>query len=68
MHIIKLITMAEKPSVMIVPLKNGILSAISFPNGAEVLVSNLFRIAKRIKAKLQITVNLEKKESTFIKW
>lgn len=65
-HIIRLITMAENPSVMMVFLKKGILSATSFPKGAEVLVSNLFRMAKMMNAILQMTVNFEKKEIIFI--
>jgi hypothetical protein len=58
--------MAEKPRVIMVFLKNGRLFAMSFPMGADFLVSILFRMANTINATLQIAVNFEKKAIVLI--
>lgn len=65
-HIIILITIAQNPSVMIRFVRYG--KGITASVGAIVLflVSHILKNAKKIKAMLQIIVNLEKKLINFI--
>ena len=68
MHINKLIIIAEKPSVITKKKKKGIDSTVSLPLPLTGLRDSI--LLKKInnkKATLQIRVNLEKKEITFIK-
>lgn len=59
--------MAEKPKVIMMFLKKfkGGIPSPSEITGAA--LENLLIAAKTIKARLQITVNFDKKESTFIR-
>lgn len=63
---IRLITMAENPSVIIIFLKKFNSGIPSPPVSFGRFDPNLFTAAKMIKAILQIIVNLEKKETVFI--
>ena len=58
--------MAEKPKVIMMFLKkfNGGIPSPSVTEGED--LENLLIAAKTTKARLQITVNFDKKESTFI--
>jgi hypothetical protein len=66
MHIRRLITIAETPKIMIRSLKKGIVETVSWLCVTGFLDSNLLRKIKSKKAMLQINVNRERKEITFI--
>ena len=66
MHISRLIIIAETPSVMIISLKNGTATTVSLLCVTGFCASILAMKIKSIKAMLQMIVNLEKKEITFI--
>ncbi len=68
MQINKLIIIAEKPRVIIRSLKKGIVSTVSrLPVLTALRASILLKKINSKKAILQMKVNLEKKEITFIK-
>lgn len=58
--------MAETPKITITSLKNGIGIISPGDAGRGLPLSNLPKIINNRKAILQINVNREKKESTFI--
>jgi hypothetical protein len=66
MHINKLIMIAENPRVITRLLKKGIESTISLPWETGFFASILLKKINNIKAILQIRVNRDKKEITFI--
>ena len=66
MHISRLMIIAETPSVMIISLKNGTATTVSLLCVTGFRASSLPRKIKSKKAMLQMIVNREKKEITFI--
>ena len=66
MHIIKLITIAENPKIIIKFLKKGIVATLSAPALAIFFASILPNNTNSRNEILQIKVNLEKNEINFI--
>jgi hypothetical protein len=58
-------TIAEKPSVIIISLKKGTASTVSRPWVTGFFASSLLKKTNNKNAILQINANLEKKEITF---
>lgn len=66
MHMIRLIMMAENPKVMMRSLKKGTGITVFGSAVTGFPASTLLKIINTKNAILQISVNLEKKEMTFI--
>ena len=66
MHIIRLITIAEKPRIIMMSLKKGKTTTVPRVPTTGFLASNFEKITNNKKQMLQMKVNREKNEINFI--
>lgn len=67
MHMIKFTTMAKMPNVIIRSFRNGTAATVSLACVACFCASSLLKKINNMKATLQTTATLEKKDKTFMK-